>query len=280
MNSHVDYYANEAEAVSAGLQKMSMSEIHEETTRLLKEFDRLCNENGWLYSLGYGTLLGAVRHGGPIPWDDDVDVLVPRFVFEEMVNTLPHGMFCEFMDPYSADYPWAYGKFVSTRTVSFGSTVKRPRGYGVFIDVFPVDGFPKRFYRVWYRLCKAAYGLMWSNFTDMDLKGNASIVNKAKWIFKRVAGFIITPELNKCFIKSLATIIPLDHAYSAGNLFSPYPVEKEVIPADSFSYLTRIPYDGIDLSVFSNYEEHLVRLYGDRWRTPVIVPQHGNAYWR
>ncbi len=56
---------------------------------ILDVIDKVCVENGLRYSLGYGTLLGAVRHGGFIPWDDDIDVLMPREDYEGLIKIWP-----------------------------------------------------------------------------------------------------------------------------------------------------------------------------------------------
>ena len=67
------------------MKKLSHSEIQEALACILKDVDAFCRENGIRYSLAYGTLIGAVRHRGFIPWDDDIDLLMPRPDFERFV---------------------------------------------------------------------------------------------------------------------------------------------------------------------------------------------------
>ena len=66
--------------------KIDLQKLWECELDILEHFDQFCRNNGLKYSLAYGTLLGAVRHGGFIPWDDDIDVIMPRKDYEYLVN--------------------------------------------------------------------------------------------------------------------------------------------------------------------------------------------------
>ena len=68
-------------------QPLSLHERQMEYLRILKELDRYCTENGLRYYMGCGTLIGAVRHKGFIPWDDDLDVFMPRPDFMRLVRS-------------------------------------------------------------------------------------------------------------------------------------------------------------------------------------------------
>ena len=76
-----------------------LKDIHNKQLNILLVFDKICRENGFKYSLSSGTLLGAVRHKGFIPWDDDVDVVMPREDYEQFISVankiLPEGYFLE-----------------------------------------------------------------------------------------------------------------------------------------------------------------------------------------
>ena len=127
------------------MREISQDQCIEIRKTLLWEFHKLCEEQGLQYSLGYGTLLGAVRHGGMIPWDDDIDVIVPRKDFEKL---------CEL---YRADDCRDRYQFVSHRNhpeirtkiayfIDFDTiteTAGKANAYhGVHIDIYPVDAVP------------------------------------------------------------------------------------------------------------------------------------------
>ncbi len=134
---------------------------------ILQETDRSVRGHGLRYYLEGGTLLGAVRHGGFIPWDDDADISMPRPDYEEFIRHAnewlpPHfRLRCHLNDP---DFPFYFAKIEDIRTtIVEGPT--RPYTGGIFIDVFPIDGIPEdrkvrdRLYRRFRRQCKLLHFL-------------------------------------------------------------------------------------------------------------------------
>lgn len=123
-------------------EKYDIKEMQSHLLEMLVETDRVCRREGIRYFLSGGTLLGAVRHGGFIPWDDDADIAMPRPDYERFAA---HAN--EWLPPHLAyrdhrtdpNYPFYYGKIEDLRTtIVEGPT--RPFIGGVFIDVFPIDG--------------------------------------------------------------------------------------------------------------------------------------------
>ena len=73
----------------SGEKSFDLTKVHEVNLKLLKEIDRICRKYKIKYALGSGTLLGAIRHGGFIPWDDDVDIFMPRRDYERLAEIWP-----------------------------------------------------------------------------------------------------------------------------------------------------------------------------------------------
>lgn len=125
---------------------------------LLTEVDRICRKNGIHYNIIAGTLLGAVRHGGYIPWDDDADVALLREEYERFVEAVRKDLDTsrfEFQDHReTSGYRWGYGKLRRKDTLFLRKYQEdMPYFQGIFIDVFPLDAVPEnRLGRMWMNL--------------------------------------------------------------------------------------------------------------------------------
>lgn len=110
---------------------------------ILKHVDSFCKKTDIQYSLAFGTLLGAVRHNGFIPWDDDIDICMPRPSYERFVREFndPSGIYECLTYEKDSNYLWPFAKVSDQRTVVVEQAryVDKYKNLGVNIDVFPVD---------------------------------------------------------------------------------------------------------------------------------------------
>lgn len=123
-----------------------LREFHAALLEILVEFDRICRGRGLKYSLAYGTLLGAVRHKGFIPWDDDVDVMMERRQFDEFCRIAPEalggGFFLQSRET-EEKYPYNLVRIRKNDTAMiYDAWRKSGIHLGVYIDIYPVDRIP------------------------------------------------------------------------------------------------------------------------------------------
>lgn len=112
---------------------------------LLKKFDEVCKAYGLTYFADYGTLLGAVRHQGFIPWDDDMDIVMFRDDYAKFQKIAPT-VFCEpyfYQNSYTDQQIWAFSKLRDSRTTAIEFPDFPPSFHqGIFIDIYPIDDAP------------------------------------------------------------------------------------------------------------------------------------------
>ena len=124
------------------LRKLQLKELES-----LEYFDSFCKENELRYYLLGGCVIGALRHGGFIPWDDDIDIIMPRRDYDRFCKLAPKRLSDEyFLQTYFTDknYPNPFAKIRLRGTEFVESITERSKMKGgIYIDVFPFDNFPR-----------------------------------------------------------------------------------------------------------------------------------------
>lgn len=124
-------------------KELTIEEKHEILLDILKDIDRFCRANDLRYSLSDGTLLGAVRHGGFIPWDDDADIFMPREDFDRFMKTYESDRYHLLFNTRGEEEFLASGfAKVNDPTTIAGDRKSRAK-YGVNVDIFPLDPVPE-----------------------------------------------------------------------------------------------------------------------------------------
>lgn len=123
-----------------------MTEIQSQIYEVFVEFDRVCKKLDLKYSLAFGTLLGAVRHEGFIPWDDDIDVIMERGAYEAFLKEAPKHFNPKFFLQTNATDPEYFFPFAKIRNdeiiIKEQATAHLDINHGVWIDIFPYDNVP------------------------------------------------------------------------------------------------------------------------------------------
>lgn len=124
-------------------KELTLNEIQQGSFEVLLKFKAICNDHRWTYYLAYGTLLGAIRHKGFIPWDDDIDIQMPRKDYEEFIQyclenkrkILPFQL---MHYKTNQKYIYSLARFSDSRYSLHYKNVK-DYGLGLFIDIYPLD---------------------------------------------------------------------------------------------------------------------------------------------
>ena len=130
--------------VSSARKKVWQTELE-----MVKLFIGICNAHNLKYFVSGGTLIGAIRHNGFIPWDDDIDIMMPRDDYEKFLKVgqaeIPQGFFLQH-NGTEKRYPNGHAQIRNCNTACFSSVgyqdLKAGKNCGIFIDVFPYDDVP------------------------------------------------------------------------------------------------------------------------------------------
>ena len=139
------------------MKELSREEVQRVETKLLEEFADICESHGLSYYLAYGTLIGAARHQGFIPWDDDVDVMMPRKDFEILFSEFNGWRLrdtSQFVHCRNETCRFPFARIMDTRTLVDEEYSEGEEELGAWIDIFPLDDMPldadKLFKRIGY----------------------------------------------------------------------------------------------------------------------------------
>lgn len=242
----------------------------------LIEFDRLCRKNGIQYWLTGGTLLGAVRHKGFIPWDDDIDVAIHRRdsgrLWEAMrrdLNTRDFFFQTQETDPH---YLFIYGKLKRNGTTYLRVGQEHLKMHnGVFIDIFFWDGVPNHWRRLHRLACKKLKTMMWSEigarsekrFLLRQVYRLCSLVPH-----RRVYGWY----LDLCRRVGDDTALVMDMGWPLFHLCKDFGFDRTI-----YDEFTELEFEGRKFFAPVRWHEMLTVLYGDYMTLPPPDKRHGNA---
>lgn len=255
-----------------------MTELQKKEFELLKAFCDVCEKLEIRYYLVCGSALGAVKYKGFIPWDDDVDVALLRDDYEEFLKKapplLPRNI---FVQDYRSDpeFPAIFAKLRNSETAYIEKSASRLNiNHGIYIDVFPLDGYPEKKAeqrklefkkKIYKRLLASAF------YTENSLK-------KLMYLPLKIIG------ANKNTAKTVKKYTDMISSYSAENStvlanHGNWQGTLDYSPKEFFGKGRYAEFEGLRVIVPEMAEEYLERKYGDIKKDPPKEKQAGHHYY-
>ena len=262
------------------MREISIKEAKSIMLNMANFIHKICIENDIKYSLAYGTLIGAVRHNGFIPWDDDFDIFMTRENYEKLIKILKKSNDYYVLDFYEDDYIFNFAKLCSKRFIgklTSDDLRPHPKSFGIFIDIFPLDNIvdsPDNWMKTQKKLVHALSFTSFYTFNKAGKKSRTfikSFTNFPKLLFYK---FIITKNRILSKIETLINEakknkdINLIGIYSSGS--------KEVYSETDFKEYVLHKFENYELMIIKNYDPVLRLYYGNYMNPPEESKRKGH----
>lgn len=238
---------------------------------ILSEFIRICEENNLTYCAFYGTLLGAVRHKGYIPWDDDVDVLMPRKDYDKLLALAP-GVFKKpyFLQTPESDPECFYGGYAKLRNSATTGLEERNKGHncnqGIWIDVFPLDSVLKspeekkkqqelilKYQRLLLKKTYPDERMLW----DLPEEEEEKIRKAGRWYSREKLCRLLHDTITD-YGTELSDKVAVLARYRFGRFYTEY-------SAEDFEFVIPAKFENRDIMIPAGYENSLLTEYGGNY---------------
>lgn len=265
------------------MKRIDSNEIRKIQLDMLDTVAQICDDNKLVYWLCGGTLLGAIRHKGFIPWDDDIDVLMPRDSYEKLKSFVgqrinDHYKIISYEDGKSC-YPFM--KMVDTRTEVDEKFHNSSFKTGVWIDIFVTDGCPAEAWKIWLRYKRVRF---WRTMLQIKFaepgQGSSKLAAAVKTLlipFGKLFSYkFVCKRMDKLSAKTAIDKSP----FVAGIIWGYGPQEK--MPR-SFLEQVDVEFEGKTYKAPKEWDYYLSSLYGDYMKLPPVEKQIRHdfvAYWK
>ena len=258
----------------------TLKKQHKILLELLEVIDKICGENNIKYSTAFGTVLGAVRHKGFIPWDDDIDIIMPKKDYDKLIEFLkkkcPEGYYL-LMPDINVEYISLVTKFVKEGTLFIPEIEKQMKcKRGIGLDIFPLNNVADNEIERKKQLRDAWF---WGRI--MFLRGVAKPDIPYKGIKKKLAEFacwcihyvLVLFHVKQSYIlkKYLEAVTRYNYIDTEKvTSFEDASFENNIIKLNQIFPCVRVPFENIRVNIPKDYEEYLTRIYGDYMKLPPV----------
>ena len=268
------------------MKKLNSLEFKQIELGILQHIDEFCQQNDIRYSLAEGTLIGAVRHKGIIPWDDDVDVFMLREDFEKFIRLHSDTRYNIVQWGRGSTYSYSFIRLEDTKTEVVFENKDWHSLYngGVWIDILPIDNFPddkEEFHKTERKIY--FYSNLYRLKTRKKWLRTVGFFRNIVWLLVKI---LTLPVSSLWLINKITNLMTRcnEQETSTKGFWTNYWHKPWVFPSTAFRGFTRLEFEGNMYSAIEGYDEYLRSEYGDYMKLPPVekrVASHGfEAYMK
>lgn len=245
---------------------MNLEEIKKSGYELLVNLNKYCEEHNLQYFLSNGTLLGAIKYSGYIPWDDDVDVFLPREDYDKLVRDYVDSDDIKlFAMERQCGYKFPFAKLCDMHTLKqeVYQPIDKSINLGICVDVFPLDDYSNN--RIIAKL-QAVFIYVKLTLFALSQMDTFKKKNPIKMVIYKMARIIGFDRITK-FVLWKPRNNKNESRYIGNRAWAIYGM-KEVLPRELFSYAIKAKFEDDEFPIPVGYHEYLSSLYGDYKKDP------------
>ncbi|MGT2799453.1 LicD family protein [Streptococcus marmotae] len=250
--------------MATAISNQTMKELQ---LNILEDVIQFCEENKIRYFLSGGSMLGAIRHGGFIPWDDDIDLCMPRPDYLRFLTEYRHERFKVYAWELDSDFRCTYAKVADLKTI-LEENADFNKEIGINIDIFPVDGLPEKAKnRKWFVSYMIFLNRLASFLILKDLSKRGFLKSAI------IAAVQQTMKMLKVERKLIGHVIKKAQTYSfaqasyVGVVVWGYGL-KEIFRKETMTTYLTVPFEHYQVTILEEYETYLSQIYGDYMTLP------------
>lgn len=252
--------------------ELQLEQLKQIELDILKSFHQYCTKHNLRYFLTGGTLLGAVRHKGFIPWDDDIDVCMPRVDYEKFIANFPK-------DPLNKNFQMASVETMSGYYLPFAKLMRRGTflketvdtdlPLGVYMDIFPLDNMSDNYDTAYKLFCSTSYWRKMLLLKNISISSNRSLWKNLILLLGKIA-LCWLPRV--CILKTLikkARIYENEQLsrFVCAVVMGTYGI-KEILQGEWYSQAVLIPFEDSSFLAPKGYRQILEHFYGNYMQLP------------
>lgn len=268
-------------------KELSIEEIQKVSFEILKKVVSLCNDLGLRYYIFYGSLIGIIRHKGFIPWDDDLDIVMPREDYEILINYfITHNNLLENLELFeprvNENYPYMIARISDNRYI-LDTKNEINYGLGIFIDIYPLDGLGNTIKDA------ISLGKKGDHLSSMCYQSTRTKfeIGTTKSTFRKIIKFpvfLLSKIIGKTYYQSKLQKLSNINAYNSskyvGCVVWLSGGKKDIFKREWFNESLQLPFDDTNVCIPKEYEIILKQIYGDYMKLPPISERFGHHNYR